>query len=96
MASPPGSPAPFPHSPLRPAPPLTGDRRGAVTPPPARGGPRILIVDDNPDNVTILRDRLQARGYSTIVANDGEEALAIVAALAAGAAAARQDPASGP
>jgi two-component system cell cycle response regulator len=47
-----------------------------------RVGPRILIVDDNPDNVTILRDRLQARGYSTIVANDGEEALSVIASLA--------------
>jgi len=41
----------------------------------------ILIVDDNPDNVTILRDRLEARGYSTLVARDGEEALAAVGAL---------------
>jgi diguanylate cyclase (GGDEF)-like protein len=38
-------------------------------------------VDDNPDNVTILRDRLEARGYVTAVARDGEEALATVGAL---------------
>jgi len=35
----------------------------------------ILIVDDHPDNVDLLRDRLEARGYATIVARDGEEAL---------------------
>jgi diguanylate cyclase (GGDEF)-like protein len=39
----------------------------------------ILIVDDHPDNVDLLRDRLEARGYRTIIARDGEEALAAVA-----------------
>jgi diguanylate cyclase (GGDEF)-like protein len=38
----------------------------------------ILIVDDHPDNVMLLRDRLEARGYGTIVAYDGEEALRAV------------------
>ena len=47
---------------------------------------RILIVDDNPDNVTILRDRLQARGYETTVAHDGEQALAMIMALRPGTA----------
>jgi two-component system, cell cycle response regulator len=41
----------------------------------------ILIVDDHPDNVDLLRDRLEARGYGTIIARDGEEALAAVGAL---------------
>ena len=36
----------------------------------------ILIADDNPMNVDILRTRLTAHGYNTIVAMDGEEALA--------------------
>jgi diguanylate cyclase (GGDEF)-like protein len=40
----------------------------------------ILIVDDHPDNVDLLKDRLEARGYSTLTAHDGEEALAAVAA----------------
>ncbi len=48
------------------------------------GPPRILIVDDHPDNITILRDRLEARGYSTTSAEDGEEALAAVGALESG------------
>jgi two-component system, cell cycle response regulator len=39
---------------------------------------QILIVDDHPDNVDLLRHRLEARGYATIVAWDGEEALRAV------------------
>ncbi len=41
----------------------------------------ILIVDDHPDNVDLLRDRLEARGYGTLVARDGEEALAAAGVL---------------
>jgi len=36
---------------------------------------KILIVDDNADIVTMLEDRLQASGYSTVVARDGQQAL---------------------
>jgi adenylate cyclase len=39
-------------------------------------GPLILIADDNEDNVAILDMRLKAHGYRTIIARDGEEALA--------------------
>ncbi len=45
------------------------------------GPARILVVDDHPDNITILRDRLEARGYVTTAARDGEEALAALGAL---------------
>lgn len=41
-----------------------------------RTPPRILIADDNPDNLDIFRTRLAAQNYEIIVANDGEEALA--------------------
>lgn len=41
---------------------------------------RILVVDDVPDNVEILRMRLSALGYDVDEANDGEQALAKVAA----------------
>jgi diguanylate cyclase (GGDEF)-like protein len=41
--------------------------------------PCILIVDDHPDNVEILRARLEAAGYRTQAAEDGEEALRLVA-----------------
>jgi adenylate cyclase len=41
--------------------------------------PRILVVDDNPANVDILRARLEAQGYEVVTATDGEEALAAVA-----------------
>ena len=37
--------------------------------------PRILIVDDHEDNIVLLEARLQAWGYSTASARDGELAL---------------------
>jgi adenylate cyclase len=40
--------------------------------------PRILVVDDNPANVDILRTRLEAQGYEVKTAADGEEALSAV------------------
>jgi diguanylate cyclase (GGDEF)-like protein len=46
--------------------------------------PRILIVDDHPDNVIILRARLEARGYVTCSAQDGEEALMAIGAMGPG------------
>jgi DNA-binding NtrC family response regulator len=36
---------------------------------------KLLIVDDDADIVTMLEDRLQASGYSTVVARDGQQAL---------------------
>lgn len=36
---------------------------------------RILIVDDEPDVVDLVKNRLEANKYSVITANDGEEAL---------------------
>lgn len=41
---------------------------------------RVLVVDDVPDNVEILRMRLASLGYDVVEANDGEEALAKIAA----------------
>jgi adenylate cyclase len=41
-----------------------------------RNPPRILIADDTPTNVEVLRVRLSAQGYEIITAADGEEALA--------------------
>ena len=38
-------------------------------------GKQILIVDDEPDMVDMLKIRLEAAGYSTIAAGDGQEAL---------------------
>jgi class 3 adenylate cyclase/CheY-like chemotaxis protein len=45
-----------------------------------RTPPRILVVDDNPTNLKILRARLGAEGYDLVTASDGEQALAAVAA----------------
>ncbi|MEX1184438.1 MAG: diguanylate cyclase [Gemmatimonadota bacterium] len=44
---------------------------------PAEPG-RILVVDDNPDNIEIIATRLRFRGYEILEASDGEQALAIV------------------
>ena len=38
---------------------------------------RILIADDNPDNLEIFRARLAANDYEILMATDGEEALAV-------------------
>jgi adenylate cyclase len=37
--------------------------------------PRILVVDDNPNNVDILKVRLESHGYEIITAMDGADAL---------------------
>lgn len=42
-----------------------------------RTPPRILIADDNPENLDIFGKRLAAHGYEILTATDGEEALAI-------------------
>jgi diguanylate cyclase (GGDEF)-like protein len=42
---------------------------------PGDRNPRILVVDDNPDNVMLLRARLESNGYTVDSAADGEEAL---------------------
>jgi two-component system response regulator VicR len=39
--------------------------------------PRILVVDDNPDNAEIIRQYLENRGYPISVAHNGDEALAL-------------------
>jgi adenylate cyclase len=41
-----------------------------------RTPPRILIVDDNPENLDIFQARLARYGYEILTAADGEEALA--------------------
>ncbi|HSD50643.1 MAG TPA: response regulator [Candidatus Methylomirabilis sp.] len=41
-----------------------------------RTPPRILIVDDNPQNLDIFRTRLGIHGYEILTASDGEEGLA--------------------
>jgi diguanylate cyclase (GGDEF)-like protein len=41
--------------------------------------PLVLIVDDHPDNVEVLKVRLEALGYRTACAPDGETALKMVA-----------------
>ena len=42
--------------------------------------PLILVVDDMPDNIEVVRMRLESKGYEVIAAGDGEAALAAIAA----------------
>ena len=39
---------------------------------------RILVVDDDPDILRILRDNLELDGYEVFTASTGKEALAVV------------------
>lgn len=41
-----------------------------------RNPPRILVVDDTPENVDILTMRLESQGYEIVAGRDGEEAIA--------------------
>ncbi len=45
----------------------------------APGLVRILVVDDDPDIVQLLKDRLEADGYAVLVATDGQQALDVLA-----------------
>ncbi|MBD3306759.1 response regulator, partial [candidate division KSB3 bacterium] len=40
-----------------------------------RIGGKILIIDDNPDNLRILTDYLQNEGFHIFIAQSGEDAL---------------------
>lgn len=42
-------------------------------------GRRLLIIDDNPMICEALKDRLEAMGYSVIVAHDGRTGMALMA-----------------
>ncbi len=46
-----------------------------VTLPDRRHAPRVLIVDDVPDNLSMLHDALDDAGYTVLVATDGASAL---------------------
>src|SRR5262249_21388366 len=54
---------------------LEEDRRHAIGRR-VRTPPRVLIADDNPANLRIMRTRLAADGYEVVTASDGAEALA--------------------
>lgn len=41
-------------------------------------GPRVLVVNDNPDEIDALDARLRALGYRTSLLQDGEQALDVV------------------
>jgi signal transduction histidine kinase len=61
-------------------------RQVVVAPPPQpkgepRGRRRVLVVDDNPDALSLLADALEERGYTTARAPDGPSALAVASQL---------------
>jgi DNA-binding response OmpR family regulator len=39
----------------------------------------VLVVDDEPDTVELIRDTLKAEGFRTLVAYQGKEALEVIA-----------------
>ena len=41
--------------------------------------PKILVVDDTPQNVKLLTDLLTVKGYAVVTAVNGKEALARIA-----------------
>jgi CheY-like chemotaxis protein len=43
------------------------------------GGQLVLVVEDNEKNMKLFRDVLQAKGYRTLEATSGEQALALAA-----------------
>ncbi len=43
---------------------------------------RILYVEDNEDNIYMLKKRLERQGYKVFVAEDGQQALDMVATVA--------------
>jgi two-component system cell cycle response regulator len=49
----------------------------AFTPPPSPRSPAILIVDDAPANLGVLRTMMSKQGYQTFVATSGERAISI-------------------
>jgi two-component system, cell cycle response regulator DivK len=42
--------------------------------------PRVLVVEDNEKNMKLFRDLLQAKGYETLEATTGEEAVELAVA----------------
>ncbi len=59
-----------------PSPRSTGSRSGAGARPPLPVR-TVLIVEDNAFNLKLLDDLLQAAGYNTLKATDGEQALSM-------------------
>ena len=43
----------------------------------SEGKPRILVVDDEPDLLTVLKIGLETEGYDVLTASDGEQGLAL-------------------
>src|SRR5512143_2932023 len=38
----------------------------------------VLIVDDNPDSIMVLRSILESKGFAVLTAGDGKDALAVL------------------
>ena len=56
-------------------------RAGTESRPPAQGGRRVLVVDDNVDAAVILAETLSTMGHQVAVAHDGPEALRVQASF---------------
>jgi two-component system cell cycle response regulator len=58
----------------------SGAAGAATTPASSEASARILVVDDNEDNIEVLRVRLESWGYATDAAYEGKSAIAYVEA----------------
>lgn len=60
------------------APVLIFSYPNAVTPPNAHVKPRILVADDEPDLLIVLKDTLELEGFEVLAAGDGLQALELI------------------
>ena len=65
----------------RAAPASTHVEAASIAPRSGSGGRRLLVAEDDENNVTTLRDFLEVSGYEVHVARDGREAVAMTDAL---------------
>ena len=63
---------------MQPRPQQQSSHHGMADLSPRRRAQRILVVDDNPDNIVLTRELLTARGYEVLSANTAESAQDII------------------
>ena len=63
---------------MQPRPQQQPSHHGMADLSPRRRAQRILVVDDNPDNIVLTRELLTARGYEVLSANTAESAQDII------------------
>ncbi len=57
--------------------PVASGTSGGVRDSTSIGSPLILLAEDNPDNIATISSYLEAKGYRLLLANNGQEAIAL-------------------